>query len=270
LRHAYASANSAVSACEFSRSDRQWTERAINDRLSGENTGLWAQLSTQRGEPDQLLSMLSSIRNARYHVELAIPIGPESVGIARNWLSVGRPLLKHLTGGGSLGKLITPRVVKDAQPLLTAVRVDGRVPDDKERLSAALDQINAEISAIQLAETWQRAGVPVRAMAGQPDLTLSSLANQARLFGAIDDIEVSRDTTARVLAQAGISAPLHNLGGLGRLLGSVAQASLLQTLAAKRAEIQQLQNSLTALSTATSASPEVAELISAVAQHNPS
>ncbi len=68
-----------------------------------------------------------------------------------------------LAGWRKIRKRFPRQAQKDAADFLQAVRVDGQPPDTVSQLDAALEQLEAEVAAIQLVDKWGYAGVEVPA-----------------------------------------------------------------------------------------------------------
>lgn len=243
----------------------EWVGRALRDRLAGRNVGVWDQLCALGGAARQLQDRLAR-DGVSHHVELP-PLTTGSLGRARGWLAVGEALRKHFESGGKLRKVLPKQAQKDAQPLLDAVHVDGSPPDTAEKLSAALNRIEAEVAVVQLAEKWADADVEV-SVGERVNRTLSELGDDEAWLQRISEVVAARDRAADVLAGNGLQVDLSTRERIEGLVGAVPVAQRHARAERARQRVEDLHRSLAAKAGSDRVCPEVTSLLGAVRERD--
>ncbi|MGH3779492.1 MAG: AAA domain-containing protein [Pseudonocardiaceae bacterium] len=242
------------------RPGREWVEHALEDHFVGKNAGLWGHVRQVRDEAARLQQRLRE-QGVEFTIDLP-PITTDNLGPAHGWLNVGRPLLDYLAAGGKLRSRMPRRPQKEAQPLLDAVRVDGSPPKSAAQLRAALDRIEAEVAAVQLAQLWADAGVTVVAVT--LPARLSELADNATLLDAVGRIGQLHEEVSTTLLQAGILTNLSDVRSFLAVL-EIVPAALRHVDAARVSEqVSELHEAVRAWAVRPGACPELAGLVAAV------
>jgi very-short-patch-repair endonuclease/superfamily I DNA/RNA helicase len=244
---------------------RDWVARAVGDRLAGRHAGLWGHLVEVRGEPRRLQQRLQS-QGVNYVIGVSPPISSEMLGTARGWLNAGRNLRAYLQAGGKLRTRFPKQAQKDAADLLQAIRVDGRPPETIPQLDVALERLEAEVAAIQLAGKWADAGVEVSA--GRLAVTLSELDDNGRLLDDIEALVAVHTTVTGSLAQAEIDVELSSPVEFVRVLSAVPRALRYVELARTRSRVNELHQTVRAWASRPEACPDLALLLTAIANRD--
>ena len=238
--------------------------RAVGDRLAGRHAGLWGHLVEVRDEPRRLQQRLQA-QGVNYAIDIS-PISSEMLGIARGWLNAGRNLRTYLQAGGKIRKRFPRQAQKDAADFLQAVRVDGQPPDTVSQLDAALEQLEAEVAAIQLVDKWGYAGVEVPA--GPLAVTLSELDDSGRLLGDVEALVRAHATVTGNLAQSAITAALSSPAEFIRVLSAVPAALRYVELAQARCQVDELHQTVDEFASRPETCPELAPLLTAIADRD--
>jgi very-short-patch-repair endonuclease len=238
--------------------------RALADRLANRNGGLWGHLAQVRGEAGRLQRQLQA-QGVRYVVDLP-PLHDLGLGRANGLLLAGRQLLGHFEQGGKLRKLVKTPAQKAATELLATVRVDGRPPEGQAQLAAALERLEAEIAAALLIEKWADAGVPVPG--GRLTQTLSELDDNGRKLVDIDRVAASQTRVAGVLRAGGLSIDVSTVEKLVAVLNHVAGAQRFLALERARTQVAELGRTVGALAELPDSCPELATLVTAIADRD--
>lgn len=249
----------------------QWVARAVDDRLGGRNAGMWTGPLQKMNEPARMLSALNAISGAGFVIELRAPITYQYLGAARACSHGGAVLLDFLKGGGKLKARFASKEQKEGQPFLDWVVVDGRAPDSPETLQAALDMVQAEISAIQLSRSWFESGIPVVAgvqFAARTNQILQELAEHARMLAAIGEIHQARDRIAEVLGRYSIPLPLYDIASIRTVLQAVPGAEKHAQLTRAKRRIEQVRADITALASTPNSCIELTHAVEAVARRD--
>jgi very-short-patch-repair endonuclease len=243
---------------------RDWVIRAVGDRLAGRHAGLWGHLVEVRGEPRRLQQRLQA-QGVNYAIAIS-PISSEMLGIARGWLNAGRNLRTYLQAGGKMRKRFPKQAQKNAANFLQAVRVDGRPPETVPELDAALEQLEAEVAAIQLVDKWADAGVEVSA--GRLAVTLSELDDNGRLLGDVEALVAVHATVTGNLAQAAITVDLSSPAEFVRVLSAIPAALRYIELARARSQVNELHQTVHTWASRPEICPELAPLLAAIADRD--
>ncbi|MFI5563358.1 AAA domain-containing protein [Amycolatopsis japonica] len=245
---------------------RAWVWQAARDLLGDKNHGIWGQLWAVRTEPNRLLAALQNL-DVGTVVDFRENITPGSLGTARNWLNVAKPLLEYYRGGGKLRRRMPVKAQKGAQPLLDAVRVDGGPPGNEAQLLAAMHRIDAEVSALQLARRWVDLGVPVRATSAVT--VLSELADHGAALEAVQRLHEAQQTVIATLAEARIALNVSTPEWLFDAFQAVPAARKRHEYAAAKRQIDLVHAQLTAVAADQSTCLELGTVIAAVSARDP-
>jgi very-short-patch-repair endonuclease len=237
-----------------------WVARAVGDRLAGRHAGLWGHLFEVRNEASRLQERLQA-QGVTFAIELP-SIRELGVGTARGLLNAGRQLRDHLARGKKLRKVLPSAAQKDATALLEIVRVDGQSPRTLPQLEAALERLEAEVAAAQLAEKWADAGVEISA--DRLTLTLSELHDHARVLDQIETaLRLHAEVSAR-LERMALPVDLSTVTGFVALLDAVPAALKYVELEHARTQVDELHSKVRRWAASPHACPELGLLLQAI------
>ena len=145
----------ADEASELEKRRESWMNDALTDIRSGRES-TWI---TRRREISDIAEQVSPVI-LRIGFTTDVEVRGGNVDIC---LALAMALLEHVESGGKLKTLpdgspkinaLAPRVVKAAQPLFDAVRVEGLPPTTAEKLSRFIDWVEATRLLAAMGRTW--------------------------------------------------------------------------------------------------------------------
>ncbi|TDP97443.1 AAA domain-containing protein [Labedaea rhizosphaerae] len=246
-------------------SQPEWIFRAVADRLADRNGGVWGQLLGVAADAGRLQQQLQA-QGVRFAVDLP-PLDQMGIGTARRLLNTGRKLREHLLQGKKLRKVLPKSAAqKDAAEFLEVVRVDGEPPTEVAKLEAALERLEAEVAAAQLVGKWADARVDIPTV--RLAQTLSDLDDNGRRLAAIDQLGTIKADVVALLASCGLMIDLSSLASLQGLLDAVPPALKYVALEQARNQVELLRDKVGGWAGDASACPELAILVTAIADRD--
>lgn len=245
---------------------RDWVARAVTDRLAGCHSGLWGHLLQVRDEAQRLQQYRLQMQGVRFVVEVP-PITATNLGTAKGWLNAGAALLDHVRAGGKIRNRIQKKVQRDAQSLMEMVRVDGAPPGSADHLAAALERIDAEVAAVQLAQKWVDAEVPV--VGGHLAAILSELADNASLLTGVDDLGRVHRAITEHLGRCGLTADVSTAAALVQVLEAIPAARQQHVYQHAARRITSFQQEIRNLAARPNACVELADVLTAAVARDP-
>jgi very-short-patch-repair endonuclease len=244
------------------RTAPDWAVRALNDLLAGRGQGLWGALLSVRQEAPRIQEQINT-QGVNYVVRIK-PIGAEQLGAARGALDAGTAFANYLYHGGKFksGKWRVSREQTNAATFLGMVTVNGAVPTKYADVQAAVQRLEAEVSALLLIEQWANCGVEI---AGERSAqTLSNLVDKSQELTYIDQILYLHEQLITLLAPTGLAPTVNSLSRITTILKA-------GTAALSQVRYQRLRNQVDALkqrvggaAARTDACPELAQLLVAL------
>ncbi|MFJ6569839.1 AAA domain-containing protein [Streptomyces sp. NPDC091292] len=174
-----------------------WVTRALADRLSRSELGLWQRVA----------AVADDIREVARDVDalgLCLVIVPEDLTAqkAGQLATAGTALQAHLARGKSLRPRFPSRAQKDARELLDSCTVNGRTPQTTEDLDAVLAHLRAHAALAGAATRWQRVNVTVPP--GDVEVRLAELTARAECLEHVQVFGSARDRIDELLVRHGV------------------------------------------------------------------
>lgn len=185
---------------ELARRHEPWVPEALKDLQSGRDRALRHQHEVTQRAGELVEAQLRTLDGHDVTGLESLPPGKVQ--------EQSQALLAHLRSGGRLKGALgrTPKVVREAEPFLAAVRVDGRRADDEELLAIVEARLAVESALRPVEQIWSIVGSPVlppaqRAARLQDDLAVLGRVLQygdalRRLEDLIDGASVVVDAAA--------------------------------------------------------------------------
>ncbi|RJQ82818.1 DUF559 domain-containing protein [Pseudonocardiaceae bacterium YIM PH 21723] len=238
-----------------------WVVRAVNDGFSGRHAGIWGHLREVRSEAERLQTNLQA-QGVRFVIEMP-PMNAMGIGRARGLLNAGRALKKYLAEGGKLRTYLPKSPAqKNAEELLSLVKVDGQPPTALPQLGATLDRLEAEVAAAQLALKWADAGVPVSTE--RLTATLSELDDNDRQLEIVERLSAVHHAVQNRFLQGGVSTDLGTPQRFLRALGAIPAALRYVELERARTQVTTLLARVQQVAAVPGSCPELSKLVDAV------
>ncbi|MFI0487678.1 hypothetical protein, partial [Actinomadura sp. 9N215] len=174
--------------------------RAIGDALAGRRPLIWsrvAEMTTRAQWAERALGDL-------YGHRVDLPADADLRGLAAS----AHDLRAYLAGGGALKRgPLRSTAQRQAEPLLTTVRVDGAAPTTTELLDLAHTELMVRITCRELQYVWEAAGISFPADLPPGERVARFVRAHARLARVRDAIPAVDETKA-LLERSGIAVPL--------------------------------------------------------------
>ena len=192
------------------------TETILGDLLAG-RVDPWSRLASQveavLGNATALLTQVGATS-----VELPSEVPPGRL------IADARERLDHFRQGGSRGfGILAPRIVKETAYIEKSCRVDGRRPDDVERLAIVVASLDLDRNVDELARWWPT-GLPDLPSRKQVVALAQDLTNELRtLLRFFDSQHAASITDSLASERTSLSSPDERKAWLGAVAAEMAR-----------------------------------------------
>ncbi|MBJ7002720.1 DNA/RNA helicase [Streptomyces sp. CRPSP2-6A1] len=174
-----------------------WITRALTDRLSRSDLGLWQRVS----------AITDDIREVARDVDalgLRLVTVPEDLTAqkAARLTTAGTALRDHLATGKTLRTWFPGKVQKNARELLDSCTVDGRSPQTTEDLDAVLTHLRAHSALAGAATRWQQVNADLPQ--GDVEVQLAELTARSACLEHVQAFGSARDSVDALLVRHGV------------------------------------------------------------------
>ncbi len=171
-----------------------WITRALTDRLSRSDLGLWQRVAAITDDIREVARDLDALG-------LRLVTVPEDLTAqkASQLATVGAALRAHLTTGKTLRPWFPSKAQKKARELLDSCTVDGRAPQTAEDLDAVLSHLRAHSALAGAATRWQQANAALPP--GDVEVRLAALAARAEFLEHVQAFGSARDRVDELLVR---------------------------------------------------------------------
>ncbi|MEU3413432.1 AAA domain-containing protein [Streptomyces sp. NPDC006658] len=174
-----------------------WMTRALMDRLSRSDLGLWQRVSAVADDIREVAQDVNALG-------LRLVTVPEELTAqkAARLTAVGTALRDHLATGKTLRSRFPGKAQKNARELLDSCTVDGRSPQTAEDLDAVLTHLRAYSALDGAATRWQQVNADLRQ--GDVEVRLAELAERAACLEHVQAFGSARDSVDVLLVRHGV------------------------------------------------------------------
>ncbi|GAA2620246.1 AAA domain-containing protein [Streptomyces axinellae] len=178
-----------------------WITRALTDRLSRSDLGLWRRVSAVTDDIDAVARDVDALG-------LRLVKVPENLiaqKVAR-LATVGSALRDHLATGKTLRSRFPSKAQKNARELLDSCTVDGRSPQTAEDLDAVLTHLRAYSALAGAATRWKQVNADLPQ--GDVEVLLAELTARAVHLEHVQAFGSARDSIDALLVRHGVRLTL--------------------------------------------------------------
>ncbi|TDE30764.1 hypothetical protein, partial [Actinomadura sp. 6K520] len=174
--------------------------QAFGDALADRRPLIWARVHEMTARAEWAEGALAELSSH----EIDIPDDADLRGLAASALD----LRAHLAGGGTLKRgPLRSSAQRQAEPLLTTVRVDGAAPATPELLDLVHTHLMVRITCRELQYVWEAAGISFPADLPPAERVARFVRAHARL-ARIRDAMTAVQETRDLLGRSGLTIPL--------------------------------------------------------------
>ncbi|QKW28018.1 DUF559 domain-containing protein [Streptomyces seoulensis] len=174
-----------------------WITRALTDRLSRSDLGLWQRVSAVTDDIHKVAQDVDALG-----LRLVTVPGDLTAQDAARLTTAGTALRDHLAAGKTLRSRFPGKAQKNARDLLGSCTVDGRSPQTAEDLDAVLTHLRAYSALAGATTRWQQVNADLPQ--GDVEIRLAELTERAACLEHIQAFGSARDSVDALLVRHGV------------------------------------------------------------------